>query len=447
MGTTPIFSGNSRFAHDFQSVIDRAVTIASLPLQQLNREKAEMTDQSSVLAGLDAKFAALAKAIEGVQGGATAHSASVSDTSVLRASVSADALDASYTVEVTSLGAFTNSMSKDGLTAVSDPSTQSISSSGSFTLTVNGVDYTITPASNTLSSLVQAINSAGAGVRASMVNVGPPSAPDYRLSIQGTHLNADSIQLNDGTADLLDTLATGSPATYIVNGSTHTIESDSRTVTLAPGVTVQLLKSDPGSPVTIDITHDTSGLHDSLSALVDAYNATVDELDKQHGADAGSLAGASILDTLSSALRSVATYSTDSGTFTSLADIGLELDAKGKLSLDDSVFDSASTDNLSAVLSLLGDPSSDGFLKLATDSLNYVEDPIEGVLPGAIDSLNTQMTNQDKLIADNQERIDQLRQGLAAQMAAADALIASLEQQVTYMNSLFESMRVNAGNS
>ena len=30
-----IFSGSSRFAQDFQSVIDRSVAIASFPLQQL----------------------------------------------------------------------------------------------------------------------------------------------------------------------------------------------------------------------------------------------------------------------------------------------------------------------------------------------------------------------------------------------------------------------------
>ena len=52
----------------------------------------------------------------------------------------------------------------------------------------------------------------------------------------------------------------------------------------------------------------------------------------------------------------------------------------------------------------------------------------------------TAITNQNRRIANEQDRIDILQNSLIARMAAADALIASLEQQVTYFNSLFESM-------
>ena len=41
---------------------------------------------------------------------------------------------------------------------------------------------------------------------------------------------------------------------------------------------------------------------------------------------------------------------------------------------------------------------------------------------------------------DDKARIDTLTANLTAQMAAADALIANLEQQVTYFNNLFASM-------
>jgi flagellar capping protein FliD len=96
------------------------------------------------------------------------------------------------------------------------------------------------------------------------------------------------------------------------------------------------------------------------------------------------------------------------------------------------------------VLNFLGDNLDSGFLKSATDILNSVDDSVSGYLKDAISSVRTQMSNDQKAIDANQDRVDQLRDNLNQQMAAADALIASLEQQVNYMTSLFSAMQTNA---
>ena len=109
---------------------------------------------------------------------------------------------------------------------------------------MDGTPVTVTPSANTLSALADAINSSGANVTATIVNLGSPSAPDYKLSLQSTKLGNITIQLNDGTQDLLGTLSAGSEAQYQINGNPATpISSDSSTVTIAPGVTVDLLGS------------------------------------------------------------------------------------------------------------------------------------------------------------------------------------------------------------
>lgn len=64
--------------------------------------------------------------------------------------------------------------------------------------------YELSPASNTLQGLVDAINAqSGANVQASKVNVGTTAVPDYRLSVVSSVAGAVSIQLNDGSMDLL----------------------------------------------------------------------------------------------------------------------------------------------------------------------------------------------------------------------------------------------------
>jgi len=439
MSTNSIFSGNSRYSIDFQQIIDRAVAIASLPMAQMQNEKNALSAQSTALNALDTRFTSLQSAIVGLGSAAGSYSTSVSDGTVASASVTSGALEGAYSVQVIGIGSYTNAMSKDGLTAVSDPASGSISSSPSFTLTAGGVEYDLTPAANTLTALAEAINASGADVQATIVNIGPSSAPDYRLSIRSTKLGDTSVQLNDGTSDLLDTLSTGTPATYKINDQPAVaISSDSRTVTIAPGFSVTLLKAGTAE---ITVSHNMGSVSSALSSLATAHNAAIDEIDKHRGQDAGALQGSSILYTLSQSLRDLIGYSSGSGGVSSLTSLGLTFDDEGKLSLDMTAFSSATDGQFQALTEFLGASSTDGFLKYASDMMNGLEDSTDGVIKTAIGSLETQMTQQDDHIAAEQARIDQLQENLQGQLAAADAMIAALEQQVQFMTGLFEAMR------
>jgi flagellar capping protein FliD len=94
-------------------------------------------------------------------------------------------------------------------------------------------------------------------------------------------------------------------------------------------------------------------------------------------------------------------------------------------------------------MDFFGSASSGGFLKAASDALSLAEDPTTGAIQQAITSLKGDMTHQDDLIAATQTRIDDLQASLQQQMAAADAAIAALQQQVSFMTSLFEQMSTN----
>jgi flagellar hook-associated protein 2 len=442
MSTSSIFSGNSRFATDFQSIIDRSVAIASLPLTQLNNNKTLLTNQSAAVNALDEKFIALQSAIEALGSTALDHGVApfVSDESVVGARVFTGAMEGVYTVEVISLGAYTTGLSTDGLPAVSDPFQQNISDSASFTLTVDGVSIEVAPESQSLTALATAINRLpNAGVRATIVNVGSSSSPDYRLALQSTALAPVTIQLNDGTSDLITTMATGSNATYKVNGLDRVIQSESRSVTLAPGLEVTLKGvSPPGQPATITVARDSAGLAESISAFVQAYNDAVTELDKQRGKDAGALAAQSIVYSLAQSLRRIGNYSDGSSPLGTLAALGVTLDQTGLLSFDESALQES---DLTSIQEFLGSSVGTGFLALASLVIDSIEDPVTGSLKLASQNLDKQLKTQDKLIQDNEDRIADLRQSLAAKMAAADALIASLEQQVLYMQGLFEAMK------
>jgi flagellar hook-associated protein 2 len=437
-----IFSGSSRYSADFQQIINRSVAIASLPMTQLQSQKIALGDQSAALTAMDAKFTNLQSLITTLGSATTTYNSLVSDSTVASASAGAGAFQGVYSLEVVALGSYTSAMSADTLPKVTSPSTTSISLSETFTLTVDGTEYEIAPEANTLTELANAINASGAGVEATIVNLGTSATPDYRLSVASTKLGNIPVQVNDGATDLLGTPSTGAPATYRVNGQPAlAIESDSRSVTIAPGLTVTLIKA--GS-TQITVSHNTSGVGSALTNIANAYNAAVDEIDKYH-AEGGSsaLRGSSMLYVLSQSLRDLAAYSSGSGAISSLSSLGFGFNDKGKLSVDMTAFRAATDGQFEALSDFLGSSSTDGFLKYASDLMTGLEDATNGVIKTAISDVRTQLTQQETRITDQQTRIDALQKNLEARMAASDALIASMEQQVNFMNGLMEAMITN----
>jgi flagellar capping protein FliD len=334
---------------------------------------------------------------------------------------------------------------------VTSPSTQSISglASPAFTLTV-GPDgktttYAITPASNTLTALMNAINStAGANVQASIVDVGSSGAHDYRLQLASTKLGDIGVQLNDGSMDLETQQARGQLATYKVDGMPES-SSDSRSVSLAPGVTVALLSKSPAGVATnITVTRASQPISDALNGFATAYNAAVDELDSQRGLSSGALAGQAVVYDLSSALQSITGCFSGGTGVNSLAAIGLTLDNTGHMTYSPMSFLGAQFYDSQGVASFLGGATSGGFLKQAADALNGVEDPLYGTLQTTISSVTSDTNNINQQIADEQDRVNQLQTNLTTQMSAADAAIASMEQQYNYMSALFQSMMTAA---
>lgn len=439
------FTGSSQFATSLQQSMQRALSIASLPMQEMQNDLNALQSQSSELGALRSSFNNVQSALDGVESalGLASFSSSVSDDSVASVAVTGTPVASSFGVKVVTLGAYATSMSADPLARVSDPSTSNFSDATRYTLTVGTASHTITAAGTTLADLADAINQNGAA-HATVVNIGPPSAPDYRLYLQGKKLGDLPITLSSANGNsigtnLLTPQTTGSEATYQVNGQPSTpIPTDTRTVTVQPGVTVTLLSE---GDATVDITRNTNALSSAFSNLASAYNSAMTEINKNHGASGGALSGQSIVMTLSSALRDMVSYSGGPSGAPNLTSLGLTLDRNGVLSFDTSKLKTAAAANLSAVTALLGSSDSGGFLKSANDRLNSFTDSTTGVLPGSISTVLSGITRKTAEIADEQDKLTTLQTNLQQQMSSADAAISALEQQQSYLQSLFSAMQ------
>jgi len=150
MGTTPTatsgitsaslssFNGTSQYAADLQQAITQAVTIASIPLDQVENNLGTLQSESSELTTLQSDFTAVQAAIQNLSSasGTGSLAAKVSDNTVASVSVNTAAAvqPGVYTLNVISAGSPTSTLSAAGLSVVSDPDTSSISSSNTFTL-------------------------------------------------------------------------------------------------------------------------------------------------------------------------------------------------------------------------------------------------------------------------------------------------------------------------
>jgi flagellar hook-associated protein 2 len=439
-----IFTGASRYATDFQSVIDRSVNIASLPMLQMQQSRATTSDQSTAVQALDSKVTSLQTALKslGDSFGFGSYSVSNSDASIVTTRIADGVSEGTYTVKVLDVGSYATATSKSNLTVVTDPATQSISSAEEFSLFINdGEEITLHPASNNLNSLVEAINNANAGVRATVVNLSPSGTPEYHLSIQSTSLGETDIRLTGDGTDLLDTATGGSQARYLVNGRVEESKSNSRTITLSTGLTVDLLRDD-AKAVTIEVTRGSTSVKTAIDAFINTYNGVIDELNKHYGTQKGALSGNSLVFGVNDVMRRISGYAAGDSGMPSLASIGITADKFGKLSLDSDEWDKVKG-NLTGLKEFMGKMNDSGFLKAASDDLNSLQDTTTGLLKTTMTSMDDQLKAADDRIAEEQRRIDDLKESLQKRFFAADALIASLEQQATYFTNMFAAMKTN----
>jgi flagellar hook-associated protein 2 len=439
------FNGLSSYSQDLNNAIGREVAIASLPIQELQNTVSSLTGQQTELNTLNRDITAVQSAISSLSSAAgNMLAASVSDPSVATASLDSTATAGSYTLEVDNLGSYSDALSTSGLQTVTDPTSQNISSSTSYTLSINGqaIQPPISPTDTSLNGLAAAINNANAGVQATVVNIGSTSSPDYRLSLQSSQYGDYTIQLNDGTQNLLATSTTGAPVQYMVDG--QSISSGSRTAILAPGVTVNLTGTNVGDPATVTVAQGTQGISSALQSFVSAFNTAMSELAYNRGQGGGPLTGQSIVTQLATTLQNLTNYNSGLSQIPSLAALGVSFsDTTGQLSFDAGAFNSATSGQSDALASFLGSATGGGFLQTATNTLSSMVDPTAGYLTEDITSVQSQLTSMNTQISNKVNQINLLQQNLTTQMAQADAMIYQMQQQATYFQQMFLTQTAN----
>jgi flagellar hook-associated protein 2 len=291
---------------------------------------------------------------------------------------------------------------------------------------------TIDATNNSLQGIRDAVNAADAGVTASIVNDGSgyrllfksdDSGEDNSLEVTVTDTgdgnNLDNAGLSQLAYDPTGTLGNGKnmtetseaqDAAFSIDGLSMTRSSNTVTGAIE-GVTLELTGETSGTPETLTLAQDLTDVTTKVQAFVDSYNTLNSTLDDLAGYDTsteegGILLGDSMVNSVTSSIRNILTGAISglSGSYTSLAQVGISFQLDGTLELDTSDLNDALEDDVDAVAKVFaatGTPSDSLISYVSSTDDTVVGDyavtvtqlATQGVFTGGAAALTVDATN------------------------------------------------------
>ncbi len=414
---------------DVNAIVSKLMAVESAPLTALAAKEASHQARITAFGTLKGGLSALQSALSGLLDARSMKTttASVADSTLASATAGSAAVPGTYSLKVLTL-AQAHKIASTGVASVNDAvgSGTLTFSFGSFdgtTFTANAdapsKSVTIPPGQNTLAGIRDAVNAAGIGVTATIVNDG--SAAGNRLVFSAVATGAAhslKISVADDDATHTDTSGLSSlaydPAAAAGAGRNMeqkvaaqnasltidgiAISKASNTITDAiQGVTLNLVKANPDTTTTLTVASDTSGAAKSVAAFVKAFNdlqASITSLTRYDVANrkAAILTGDSAPRIAQSQLRAILgqTLSGAGLTLTALSQAGVSFKADGTLNLDTSKLNAAIASDASGVARLFA------AVGTASDSLVSVTGTGSKMAPGSYAVSISQIATQGR---------------------------------------------------
>ncbi len=300
---------------------------------------------------------------------------------------------------------------------------------------------------STLQDVANQINDSEAGVRAMIINT--KYKPDsYRLLVISEDSGEEAkIVLDEDTTFLefkeqvsgrnLDVLFEDVPVT----------DSDNILEELVDGVTFNVKRSEPGTRVQVNVTHNLEATVESIAGFVEKYNQLAKFIHEQFVVNgetkrAGILAADSSIKTIMRQLQSsVVGPASSRGKFSTLAEVGITTNPKtGELNLDKAKVESALAEDYEGVANLfVRTNAGDGVAQRLADKLKAFRDPVDGVIKTRMRGLERILKNQDQDIERKERMLEQKEETLRQRFTALQGQLAASQSQGQFLAQRFGS--------
>jgi flagellar hook-associated protein 2 len=418
---------------------------------RLNAEEAKVQSKLSALGTLRSSLATFRdtlttlKNIDRFQG----RQVTLSDPDFVSATAGTSAVPGSYQIEVEQLAAAHKLQSAPGAFASATVPV----GLGTLHIATGGqnFDVVVNSSNNTLAGIAAAINSsaAGAKVQATILT----AAGEARLTIAARTVgaaNALTITQTDGDGGLaglvyppsgggLTQVQTALDARAVIDGLTVTSATNTLTGAIA-GVDVTLKEVNAADEATqITIGYNRTAARQTIDQLVKSYNEVVDAIKSVSSYNpetkqGGPLFGDAGVRNLVAQLRRELTTNVSglTGPFDMLADIGINADLNGKLSVDSADLDIAFSANFDAVGALFATNQVGVAVKLDALLAPYLDS--DGVLDARTSGLKTSIADIAERREALSERLAALQKRYTREFNALDTLMSQLQGTSNFLN-------------
>ena len=455
------------------------MSIEQRPLNALDKKVSTFQSKLSALGTLKGALSTFQTAVKGLSNLSKfqAMTGTMGDPTIATVSAGSKAAAGTYSIEVMKLaqaqklasGGQVSSSAAIGAGTITfdmgsisggtlDPATGKYTGAA-FATSGSGVkSVVIDPANTSLSGIRDAINKAGIGVTASIVNDGS-ATPNRLVLTQASTGQASSMKISvEGDAALQNLLnhdpagAQGLQQTVAAQNAEFKLDglaissASNNAGNVIEGVTLNLAKTNIGAPTSLVVARDTTAVTESVNKFVTAYNSinkTLKDLTAYNEATktGAVLNGDATARSIQTQLRSLLTAPVDTGgtAFTVLSEIGVTIKA-GVMSVDDAKLKKAvetNFDDIAALFASVGKPT-DSLVAYAgaTDkttpgnyAVNITQLAAKGsVTGGSVAGLNIDTTNNSMQVQlDGLTATITLSQGTYAD---ADALAKEVQSKI-----------------
>ena len=354
-----------------------------------------------------------------------------------------------------------------------DASNTSLNDGQSFDLSLtigNGSPSSITVSDDTPAGMVDAINNAGAGVKAQLINTGSGckvmltttdgssqsiamTSDQGLLSFSNNISNASAVSFSTKLQDAAD-------ARFTINGLEMT-RSSNAVSDVIDGVTLNLFTATNGA-ARLDLNRDTTAIKSNITALVTAYNnfdTTIKELGNSKSTIedvGGSMAGDNFLQSIRNKVRALisTTASTPGSNIKAARDMGISFDRNGQMTLDNAKFDTALQSHFDQVVKVFSAGTNNKSIYspapagIAGDAFRTLDGMLRstGQLNVLTDNASKQVTSYQADLKKLDEQMQKLMDNYIQQFSVMDSIVGNSNSLRSSLKSTFASMSGNNGN-
>lgn len=456
---------------DVNGLVTQLMQIERQPLQKISTVRSTVQTRLSAVGRIQSALSGLQDAARAMYSTSTwqsAKAASADDTAV-RASASSGAPRGNYNVRVDQLAQRQSvaGPAVAGATSVVGGGTLTIqmgtaTAGPGFTADPARPATTITVASGaTLTDVVSAINSASAGVTATIVRDGSNSRLLVRSTESGV-ANAFRIEVSDldgtnGDASGLS-MAAFNPAAPTASATTlnesamdasfrfggmSLTSATNKIENVVQNTTIELRKQGPET-IDVNVELDEESIRKTVDKFVSAYNELNKLISDFTSYDAtakkgGTLQGYRSVLTIQSQMRGIISGTMPTGALTRLSDAGIEVQRDGSLQVNSSRFTQAlaTPQNLQTLFGNndLTTPANNGLARRITDMATQMLGT-DGLISGSTQTLQRRITDLDQQKSRLETRLVQIEDRLRKTYSALDANVSRTSSQGQALNRL-----------